>query len=51
MFEKIVTELDKASNPKNDLDPALQEKILKDLRTVLSRAKPFIKEIKILFED
>ena len=51
MFEKIVSELDKASNPKNDLDPALQEKILKDLRTVLSRAKPFIKEIKILFED
>jgi hypothetical protein len=50
-FDKVVQELDKAAQEKNDIDPKLQEEILEDLRKVLSRSKPFIDEIKFLFKD
>ncbi len=50
-FDKIIHELDKASQDKNDIDPEVQEKILNDLRKVLSRSKPFINEFKLLFKD
>ena len=51
LFDKIITELHKSAESKNDLDPALSKQITEDLRKVLQRSKPFIDEFKFLFSD
>tara|TARA_B110000259_G_scaffold187805_1_gene243412 strand:+ start:1765 stop:2289 length:525 start_codon:yes stop_codon:yes gene_type:complete len=51
LFDKIITELHKAADSNNDLDPALNKQITEDLRKVLQRSKPFIDEFKFLFSD
>ena len=51
LFDKIITELHKAADSNNDLDPALNKQITEDLRKVLQRSKPFIDEFKYLFSD
>lgn len=43
-WEHLGRALDQAADPKNDLPPERQEKLLRDVRVLADRARPFILE-------
>jgi len=48
-WERLEQALDKAANPKNDLSPERQQKLLRDVRVLVDRARPFALEAEKVF--
>src|SRR3954470_541368 len=50
-WSKIENEIDRVANANNALAPEKQQKILSNIRAIVSRARPFVAEVAPLFSD
>ena len=48
-WEHLEHELDRAAEPNNDIPPERQQRLLRDVRTLADRARPFILEAEKAF--
>ena len=48
-WERLERALDTAADPTNDLPPERQQKLLRDVRVLVDRARPFILEVEKAF--